>query len=373
MLNKIFKNIYYRLGWKTNRKIIVFLSDDWGSTRVPSASVRNELIKKGINMGSNRFNKFDALETNNDLEGLFNVLTSHKDANGQHPVITAMTNVANPDFDKIRKNDFQEYVYEPFTKSLEQNKNSDKVYTYYLKGIEEGFFYPQYHGREHLHVNRWLRALNANHKLARIAFNHRFYGNQFDHLMLEYGGAFSEAYSTDFPSDLSAFREAIRSGTELFKKLFNYSSSFFTPPGMFLPDSIDKELKGWSIKALDTQKIRKAPSGKGKFKNKLHYLGQKRTDGLIYLQRNAVFETNLDPDPVNACLSDIQNAFRFQKPAIISNHRASFIGSINSKNRDQGLKKLDQLLSSVFKKWPDAEFMNMAELITLMKRKKKGA
>ncbi len=368
MVNNLLKYAYFKLGWKTDRKLIVFLSDDWGTTRVPSHYVKEELIKKGVNMNSNRFNQFDSLETNNDLEGLFNVLLSHKDTKGNNPVITAMTNVANPDFEKIREANFQSYFYEPFTKTLERNKASNNVYNYYLKGIKQNIFVPQYHGREHLQINRWLRALRDGHKIAHIGFNYEFYGFDKEQLMLEFGGEFSEAYSTDHSSDSSVFYEAIKSGILLFKELFNYAPIFFTPPSMYLPKTIDKELMHLSIQALDTEKIRSVPFVNGRFKRSLHYLGQKKSDGLLYLQRNAVFETNLGTNPVDACLSDIQNAFKFNKPAIISNHRASFTGSIHQKNRTQGLKELDKLFFKILKKWPDAEFISMNELIKIIKK-----
>lgn len=60
-------------------------------------------------MDSNRFDKFDTLESNEDLEKLFDILLSFKDHNGNHPVITAVTNIANPEFDKIRENNFEHY------------------------------------------------------------------------------------------------------------------------------------------------------------------------------------------------------------------------------------------------------------------------
>ena len=170
MIKKILNTVYNSLGWKTKRKLVVILSDDWGSIRVPSKEVREKLIVSGINMDTNRFNKFDCLESNTDVEKLFEVLLHHKDGNGNHPVFTAMTNVANPDFNKIKESNFEKYFYEPFTETLKQYPNSDKVYGYYKWGIENKIFMPEFHGREHLNVNRWMKALRTDSKNVRLGF-----------------------------------------------------------------------------------------------------------------------------------------------------------------------------------------------------------
>ena len=67
-------------------------------------------------------------------------------------------------------------------------------------------------------------------------------------------------------------------------------------------------------------------------------------------------------DGVDSCLADIQQAFDCKQPAIISNHRASFVGGIEDKNREKGLKALDKLLPQIIKKWPDVEFISINEL-----------
>ena len=174
MIKQILNTVYNSLGWKTKRKLVVILSDDWGSIRVPSKESREKLIALGIDMNTNRFNKFDSLESNLDLENLFEVLLHHKDGNGNHPVFTAMTNVANPDFNNIKNNDFRAYFYEPFTESLKRYPNSDKVYNYYKSGIENKIFIPEFHGREHLNVNRWMNALKNNSKNTKIGFENHF-------------------------------------------------------------------------------------------------------------------------------------------------------------------------------------------------------
>ena len=95
--------------------------------------------------------------------------------------------------------------------------------------------------------------------------------------------------------------------------------------------------------------------------------------GKLFLVRNCVFEPSQKPagfDNVGECLKDIQNAFFWKKPAIITAHRLNFVGYINPENRDRNLKMLKELLSSILKKWPDAEFMTSPQLGNLINESK---
>ena len=94
-------------GWKTKRKIVVIESDDWGSIRMPSKEVVELFKSKNYPLEINKFTLFDGLERQVDLEELFKVLESHKDKNGNNPVVTACSVVANPDFEKIKKSNFK--------------------------------------------------------------------------------------------------------------------------------------------------------------------------------------------------------------------------------------------------------------------------
>jgi len=70
-------------------------------------------------------------------------------------------------------------------------------------------------------------------------------------------------------------------------------------------------------------------------------------------------------------MSDIDIAFRWKKPAVISSHRVNYIGRLRPENRTNGLKKLEALLQSIIAKWPDVEFMTSVELGDLITNKSK--
>ena len=95
-----------------------------------------------------------------------------------------------------------------------------------------------------------------------------------------------------------------------------------------------------------------------------HFTGQKsKTFGLKYLVRNCEFEpTRHAYMNADYCMKEIQNAFRFCTPAIVSCHRVNFIGELNANNRDNNLHEFSRLLKMIVMKYPDVEFMSSEEL-----------
>jgi len=368
MIKQKLNTVYNSLGWKTKRKLVVILSDDWGSIRVPSKESREKLIASGIDMDTNRFDRFDSLESNTDVENLFEVLLHHKDCNGNHPVFTAMTNVANPDFNNIKNNDFRAYFYEPFTESLKRYPNCDKVYEYYKSGIENKIFIPEFHGREHLNVNRWMNALKNNSKNTKIGFENHFFMLAPSDLEKDYKKSFGPAFDTDSIDDVLKHQIIVKEGLEIFKDLFGYSSILFTAPSQIFDKRLEKTLFENGIKLLDVPRLEQKVNGNVFNKTKINYIGKKNRFDQVYITRNAAFEPNLNESyaSVEGCLNAVKLAFQNKKPAIISNHRAAFTGTIEPKNRENGLRDFDKLLSEILRQWPDVEFISAAEMVEIM-------
>lgn len=355
-------------GFSTRRRLVIFISDDWGGVRIRSEETRNSLIRSGFDMDMNRFDRYDMLESNKDLEYLFNVLLKHKDHNGNNPVITAACNVANPDYKRIRELGFNYYYYEPFTETLNRYPNHDNVFSLYKKGIDLNIFKPEYHGREHLQVKWWLENLQSGNEMARHAFEQEYWYLPSKYLDNHLHRSLGAAYDIVSLNEVKAQGEIVVDGARLFQDLFGYQSILFIPPAQHYNENLELAIRDAGFKMIDVPRLRKMPMGNEKYKTKLHYLGQKNRIGLRYLVRNAVFEPNMfeNSDGVNECLAGIENAFRYRKPAIISNHRAAFSGGLDVRNREKGLKALNILLMESLNRWPDLEFMCASSLYELM-------
>src|SRR5690554_1354214 len=114
MATTILKNLP---GWRTDRHIVVIESDDWGSIRMSTKEAFETLKSKGVPVETNRYLKYDSLASQDDLSALFEVLYKAKDQHNRPAKLTAVSVVANPDFEAIAKDGFGSYHYEPFTKT----------------------------------------------------------------------------------------------------------------------------------------------------------------------------------------------------------------------------------------------------------------
>jgi hypothetical protein len=96
----------------------------------------------------------------------------------------------------------------------------------------------------------------------------------------------------------------------------------------------------------------------------LNYTGKKNELGQIYIVRNVVFEPMEERgvDWVSYTLDQVEAAFRWSRPAIISSHQVNFCGHIDPENRKKGIEALSILLKQIVQRWPDAEFMAAHEL-----------
>ncbi len=365
---RILSNLSQIPGWRTKRKIIVFESDDWGSIRMPSKEVREKLRgKEVIASNTGHFNHYDTLESNDDLTALFEVLSEFRDVNGQNPVFTGLNVVANPDFEKIKADDFREYHYESFTETLKRYSNHDRVTDLWRAGAEKRLFEPQFHGREHLNVTNWLKALRNGAPKTQIGFDHGFWGfnpKPFGESPVQYQAAFD----INEPDEIEYLKSVIQEGTRLFASIMGYQPAFFVPTNGSFNLALLETLKAKGIEYVLLDKFQKEPLGHGQYRTHFRYLGKQNNYGQTYLSRNASFEpASGGKDWVSECLHSINRAFRWRKPATISTHRVNYIGHLDPQNRDHGLNQLRELLTQILKKWPDAEFMTSVELGNLIR------
>jgi hypothetical protein len=365
--NTILRNLRNIPGWQTRKKLIVFESDDWGSIRMPSINSFERLEKSGLDLRSadaERYNLNDTLATSHDLESLFEVLSNAKDTNGNCAVFTPVTIVANPDFQKIIDSGFQEYFYEPFTLTLKRYPGCERSFDLWKEGIERKLFMPQMHGREHLNVSAWMKALQSGEENTLSAFKEGMWG----FVPVKYPEVdYQAAFLLTNPGELEYQKSMITEGLQLFDKLFGYRAEYFVPPNGSFNNSLNKTLVENGIKFRSTSKIQNEPLGFDKWRKVYHYLGQKEKNGIRYITRNCFFEPSQEgKDWIDSCLNDIKIAFRWHKPAIISSHRLNYIGALNPVNRDNGLRQLSGLLKEIIRNWPDVEFVTTPQLGALM-------
>ena len=358
-------------GWHTNRKIVVIESDDWGSIRMPSRDVYNEFLRRGIAVDKDPYCRYDCLATAEDLSALFDVLTSVKDKNGRHAVLTANTVVANPLFEKIKESGFKQYFYEPFTETLKRSQKHNDAFELWKQGKTAGIFHPQLHGREHLNVKKWLRMLQSGDEITRLSFELGTFGltSAVDsRIKNNYMGAFNSGLE----EDIVEYDTIITEGQHLFEELFGYKSESFIATTYTWNPKIERLLMQNDIKFLQGQVHQHVPLDDDTtfIWKKDNFMGRKSRSGLLYLMSNCFYEPSQYADStVDSCMYRVRTAFRWHKPATISMHRLNIIGAIDESNRNRNLKGLQQLLKIIVKEYPDVEFMTSDELGNFVDKK----
>ncbi len=364
------KNQYVALrGFHTNRHLIIIESDDWGSIRMPSHDTFVRLQKLGDHPENDGFLANDCLESEYDLNELFKALRSVKDKKGHPAVITANFAMANPDFDEIDI-DSGCYRCENIIDTYNRYYPKSDVFGCVKRGIAQKVFLPQLHCREHLNVNRWMKDLKERKKDTLIAFENKMIGineSFSEDNMFGYMDAFNTVESTN-----EELAKIAIEASKMFTETFGFDSSTFVASCFVWNQSLEEQLAKLGIMGIQSSPWQYNSIGKNGdycLKRQIHYTGEKNKYGQCYTVRNCSYEPAYIQNPdecVRQCLKEIDNSFRYKKPAIITSHRFNYISEINSLNARNNLLGLQRLLDESVKKYPDVEFITSPELLQIM-------
>jgi hypothetical protein len=230
------------------------------------------------------------------------------------------------------------------------------------EGIRKGLMVPQFHGREHLNLKLFEEKIKTNDYEVMSALKHR-----------SYTSITSDEYPTIAPSaafdfwdaeENIGFEKVIEDGVAKFEEVYGYKPVHFNSPGAQEHPVIHETLKRNGIKYIDAHLFDNEHQGRGRYKKKYCYTGKRNFHNQIFIVRNIVFEPTHDRgvDWIAFTLKQIEAAFRWRRPAIISSHRVNFCGHIDENNRKTGLQALHRLLQQIVERWPEVEFMAANEL-----------
>jgi hypothetical protein len=300
---------------------------------------------------------------------LFECLKKFNDSKGNNPIITLNTVVGNPVFEKIANSGFEEYFYEPFVETLKRYYPNNNVFQLWKEGIQQKLIKPQYHGREHVNVPLWLRELKKNNRPLVDAFHFNFWGipeGSYEPKRLN----MQASYDSNKDEHLHFYQNSVVEGLELFENIFGYRSTTFIASNYTWSSKLDAVLKEHGVIGFQGMKYQKEPINNNEKRIKKEvYTGKENNLKQLYLVRNCIFEPahfNSSFNSVGECLKQMEQAFFFKKPAIITSHRLNFIGQLSRENRNSTIKQFETLLASITEKWPDVEFLSSDELVTVI-------
>lgn len=370
--NRIHAFINRFRGWKTNRRIIVFESDDWGMIRTSSVEAFDDLCKKGYPLDKNIYAINDAFERTLDIERLIETLNSTRFENGSTPKFTLNNVLFNPDFDKIKRDEFKVYHRQHFLETAKEYTATDNLLQVYQQGIEAGFLQPQFHCTEHVNVNNWMQALISEDATVHAAFQHKMVSINDAIRVNDCRAAYLDTFNISDNQDFDPIDLNIKIGLTAFEETWGFKATSFIASCYIWPKKVEAIFKQYGVEYIQGNIAQRlSQDEQGKYALAFHYLGQKNSFGQRYLIRNCVFEPASNPgkDWVNSCLSEIHQAFSLRKPAIICSHRVNYIGRLRNENADKNLQQLGKLLFEIRKRWPDVEFMSSDELGKCMEKK----
>lgn len=360
------KNIY---GWKTPRKIVVFSVDDYGNVRVDSPAARQRMNAAGLKVLT-RFDAYDALETTADLQLLYETLDAVKDQHGNPAVFTAFTLPCNINFEAMQENGYREYVSELLPETFSKLRGYENTWATWQEGIRKKFIHPEFHGREHLNLKVFEEKLEQGDPEVLTALANRSYtsisGTGYSTI------AYTAAFEFSKLEENQRFAEVIRDGLQAFEQIFGTRAVVFNPPRGNCHPQIYPYLQKGGIQYIDAPLAKKMHLGNGQYKRSYNYTGKQIADGQTALVRNVVFEPTNDRgiDWVTYALRQVEIAFRWNRPAIISSHRVNFCGHMDPENRKVGLTALRRLLEQITRHWPEVEFLSASELGRLVTQKR---
>lgn len=370
MKQSFLDNLKNLRGWRTPRKLLAFAVDDYANVRVASKHARERLINAGLAL-SRHMDRFDAMETKQDLEALFEILDSVRDVNGRPAVFTAYALSANPDFERIIK-ELDRYVPESVNRTFERLQSEQPAaysgaWELWKEGMFRRLIRPQFHGREHLNVRLFEEKLNARSRDLIENLENRSLAGLSGEASLP-GISFSQAFAVHDDQCLSSHQSILEDGMQLFEACYGFRSVTFTPPAQVVSPLLYPTCEKLGINLIHKPRLVRRLVQGCESKKEFNWTGKRNYMGHSTLVRNVVFEpSQYDArGDINRVMDQIRAAFRWSKPAVISSHRVNFCGHIDESNRTISLNRLAELLNLIIETWPEVEFVSVDEIAEMM-------
>ena len=356
------KALVAKLGFQTNRRIVVFESDDWGAVRVPDSDALAAFEDRFPSFRLDHYQSFDGLEKKADVSTLSSLLRENAVRfRASAPVFTLNFATANPDFNRCVPGnaDVAHFGFEPIDKTYRTYDGDEGVLDFVRLGCGETALHPQLHGREHLNATAWLAdaatdpVVEYARGLRMVGLDDAFY-NGIDALNI--GNTLI---------DVSGYLE---DAVAIFKRLFG-----FTPPCYVANKECERIAAGLGIETIQSSPKRNVPKGNDSYLKKINVFGHSNVPGQCRLIRNVQFEPSRSmlqgksvDECVDAAFAEIETAFRRRQPAVVCTHRVNYTSRVDERHREFSLEALDGLLRRLAERYPDCEFMTSDDLGSLI-------
>ena len=264
-----------------SRPLVIFQSDDWGLAGIADKAGFDQLMKDhGLNHGESHLDYY-SLETAADLGALYEVLGSHRDSSGHHPILGCNFVLANVDFPRVLAHGFEQLFLKPLHAGLPRPWERPGLLEAYREGVRRQFLYPGLHGVTHFcaaGVKRFLREHSPRGDLLRNLFE---IGTPLSYQVTPWVGFEFRDKETGWLS-FAEQRKAVVRGAELFRRTFGRQPVSACAPGYRANAATFRAWSQAGIKVAQHGPGLKAPPFFGRH-------------GLLHLHRQVAFEPATDP------------------------------------------------------------------------------
>ncbi len=333
---KIVNSLKYRLrlffALKVKTPVVIFQSDDWGMVRAPKNKSFIPIF------GEPKIWAYDQLESVDELELLYDVLSNYKDSNDNHPFIEANFIVSNPDFEATKKNDYKRLILTPISQFTE-------LLTTWRKGVNKRLFFPQYHGRLHFNKEKMLQMIQHD-SVSRKIFDLHFHGGINNY---KKGGLslHSEYQKWEDGSELP-LEELVTWIEE--GKIHFYNAFGYYPKSTIAPQYVFTPTTARAFEKTNFEVLQGTNMQMYKANNQIITThtptGNQLANHLIAIGRNVKFEPSrgVDKWKYERAIESCKNLIRHNIPIIIDSHRINYVGEFAEEGREELNKLLNDLI-----------------------------
>jgi hypothetical protein len=336
-----------------DRPLVLFQSDDWGRAGVRDREGWEELRAAGMNLGEKPYD-FYSLETAEDLHALREVLGRHRDSVGRKPTIVMNFIMANLDFARCLETDWKQIPLHPLSKGVPGTWERPQLLEAYREGVREGVFFPALHGLTHFCERAIVRELRSGGERAQMV--RKLWHAQTPYIYwrmpwIGYEYWDGEQRSADRFLPLDKQRNAIQRAADIFRELFNVDPFSACAPGY--------RANADSVTSWFETGVRVAQNGPGR---------QRRPsldrNGMLSTFRTAELEPALASCDMGKLLHHVEDCFASGVPAVISIHSINFHSTLCD-FRTPTLKAIDELMTAIENRWPEALYVHDGDLYSL--------
>lgn len=337
-----------------DRPLVLLHSDDWGRAGLRDRQGFEQLRASGLDLGQRPYDLY-TLETAADVRALSSVLGRHRDASGRPPVLVMNFVLANLDIPHgMNANSMPRLL--PLADGLPAGWSRPELFDAYREGIEQGIFYPAFHGISHFCRSAVERHLRISGERAALLETLWKAGTPYIYWRMPWIGY--EYWDPEQPSDAqflarSAQQESIGHAVGLFARVFSSVPRSACAPGYRANSDTQRGWSKYGIKCAQN-----GPSGVvGPHMDRHH---------VLQIYRNIEFEPAVvDHFSVEKLLRIAESCFTAKLPAVVSMHSINFHSTVKD-FRSRTLLYLDEFLTALETRYPNLLYIQDEDLYNLI-------